>query len=90
MLAVAVIAIGATIDRTSSRSSAKKTAAAAAYCATTQVDHTTALNTLVTLGAPDSRITHAGALYLTYGNVTLVYSWSGTDDSSLLESTSGC
>jgi hypothetical protein len=64
---------------------------AAAYCATTQVGHTTALNTEQALGSPDSKVTHQGTLYLAYGSVTFYYDDpDGYLDDAVLAGTQGC
>jgi hypothetical protein len=64
--------------------------AVAAYCKTIQVGHTTELNTTLTLGQPDSTVTHDGTIYLAYGSVTFFYDDLGTQDASTLAGQTGC
>lgn len=64
--------------------------AAAAYCQSATVGHTTLLNTLGTLGQPLTRQIHNDALYVSYGRVSFAYSWDGFDGDSVLSAKTGC
>jgi hypothetical protein len=90
IVVLAIIAIFIIGYVASKHSEAKKTNAARAYCATTQIGHTTMLNTTMTLGQPDSTVTHDGFRYLGYGKVTFSYVWTGYQDSSVRAAESGC
>lgn len=80
---VALISIYSAIPKGPSKS-------VAAYCKTVQVGHTTALNTTLTLGNPDSTVTHDGTLYLAYGSVTFYYDDLGSQDADILAGAKGC
>lgn len=89
-LIVVVTAIVLAGVASSHRSAARHTTAAENFCATATPDATTMAETTLELGEPDATVKHDGSWYLSYGKVTLAYTWLGTPEASPLTYADGC